>query len=217
MLYFLDALATEPWLNRLDSIRVTGSKGKGSVSAIAAEILRHLGLRTGLFTFPHLLRFHERIRVDSECISSVELASAVNLVLGARDRLERQRAGDRVGAFEVYTALALQHFCARSVEAVVAEAGIGGRYDSTRVIPGRLVCLTSVELEHADLLGGSIEKIAYDKADLCCDGGCLVVGCIDPETLFRLRAYCQLRSIEIAEAARDSAISRPTYSDHMMH
>src|SRR5204862_5696878 len=93
-----------------------------------------------------------------------------------KDECEGRNPGDRVGAFEVFTAIALRHFAAQGVEAVVSEAGIGGRYDSTRVIPGRVVALTSVELEHTDLLGDTLELIAYDKADLCADRGILIAG-----------------------------------------
>jgi dihydrofolate synthase/folylpolyglutamate synthase len=217
MLYFADALPYAPWLRRLDAIRVTGSKGKGSVGAIAAEILFRLGIRTGLYTSPHLLRFHERIRLDGECISDADLAAPLKWVLESAARLERQSAGDRVGAFEAFTALALNYFGAHDAEAVVAEAGIGGRYDSTRVIPGRVVCLTSVELEHTELLGGTHELIAYDKVDLCPDGGRLVVGHLDAGVARRLRAYCALRQIGLTEAVEQSDISRLTYADGMMH
>jgi len=203
----VDFAATLPaaWLEGLDAIKVTGSKGKGSTSAIAAEILRRLGVRTGLYTSPHLWRFHERIRIDGGPISDQDLVRHGEAALRWKDEYERRNPADRVGGFEVFTAIALAHFAANSVEAVVSEAGIGGRYDSTRIIPGRVVALTSVELEHTELLGKTRELIAYDKADLCSDGGVLVAGHLDKDIARRLRAYCGLRSVELVEAADPGA------------
>src|SRR4051812_1699402 len=134
----LDFAATLPatWLDQIDAIKVTGSKGKGSTSAISAEILQRLGVRTGLYTSPHLWRFHERIRIDGEPIPDEDLALQGATALRWKDEFERRNPGDRVGAFEVFTAIALGHFAANRVQAVVSEAGIGGRYDSTRIIPG---------------------------------------------------------------------------------
>jgi dihydrofolate synthase/folylpolyglutamate synthase len=205
-----------PWFTGLDAIKVAGSKGKGSTSAIVAEILQRLGIRTGLYTSPHLWRFHERIRIDGDPIADQDLARHGSAALRWKDEYERRHPGDRVGAFEVFTATALAHFAASGVEAVVSEAGIGGRYDSTRVIPGRIVALTSVELEHTDLLGDTLELIAYDKADLCPDGGVLVSGRLDQDLSRRLPAYSALRSIEFVEAARPGTITRVTYDSNGM-
>ena len=216
MLPFLEALPSADWLKTLDAIRVTGSKGKGSVSVFCSEILRHLGFATGLFTSPHLIHFHERMRIDRRPIGGDDLVAAVNWFDGLRHQYERLQPGDRVGAFEGITAVALHHFCERRVAAVVAEAGIGGRYDPTRVIPGRIVALTSVELEHTALLGDSLELIAYNKADLCRPGGTLVLGEVDADVCRRLRGYCRVLGVELVEAGRHSQVSGVSFEDHTM-
>src|SRR5436190_23744137 len=110
----LDFAATLPatWLDQIDAIKVTGSKGKGSTSAIVAEVLQRLGVRTGLYTSPHLWRFHERIRIDGQPIADDDLARQGAAALHWKDEYERRNPGDRVGAFELFTAIALAHFAA---------------------------------------------------------------------------------------------------------
>lgn len=188
------------WLSSLDAIKVTGSNGKGSVAAMAASILRRAGVTTGLYTSPHLFRLRERFAVGGEPIGDDELAAAVAWLAGRRERYEERHPGDRVGRFEALTAIAVRCFARARPAAVVAEAGIGGRYDSTRVFPGGLTALTSLDLEHTALLGASLEEIAYGKADLAADGSTLVTGTLPPEILRRLRSYARLRRLELVPA-----------------
>lgn len=199
MLHVTDALRDEhgAWLERLDAIKVTGSSGKGSVCTMVAAILGALGVRVGLYTSPHLQRFAERIVVDGRPIADAELDRSHAWLEGVRTAYEDADPDDRFGAFEAITAVALHRFAQAEVEAVVAEAGIGGRYDATRVLPGRTCGLVSVELEHAALLGGTEEAIAFDKADLCPAGGTLVVGPLPFALRRRLRAYCRLRDVTL--------------------
>lgn len=216
MLALCGPLAEGGWMRQLDAIKVTGSNGKGSVSVMVASVLKELGISAGLYTSPHLLEFNERIVVDGRPISDSELAEAVEWFEGRREEYERRFPGDNVGAFEAFTAIALRHFSARQPRALVAEAGIGGRYDSTRIIPGRVVGLTSLDLEHTALLGDSLEMIAYDKADLCPHGGVIVTGVSEPEILRRLRAYCALRGITLRCAAERAAVRRVSFDETHM-
>ncbi len=209
-------LAETDWMAQLDAIKVTGSNGKGSVSAMAAAVLKELGVSTGLYTSPHLLSFNERIVVDGEPITDAELAEVVGWLRGQCDEYLRRFPDDTVGAFEAFTVIALRHFSCRRPRALVAEAGIGGRYDSTRVIPGRVVGLTSLDLEHTMLLGGTLELIAYDKADLCPDGGVIVTGVSEPDTLRRLGAYCALRGITLLSAAEQVAVRNVSFGETHM-
>jgi len=214
MLFVTRSLPSPIWLNGLEALKVTGSKGKGSTSAMIAAILRQLGISTGLYTSPHLLKANERIRIGDRLISDGEMDASLEWMLALRDSYESRHSNDNFGAFEVLTGAALYHFFNQRPETIVCEAGIGGRYDSTRVIPGRITALTSVELEHTELLGNSAELIAYDKADLCPDGGTLVAGKLEDALLPRLRAYCALRSITFVEAAAE--ISELKYNSAMM-
>lgn len=194
------------WMRDLDAIKVTGSNGKGSVCAMLASILREFGVSAGLYTSPHLIEFNERIVVDGQAISGRELEDALQWFFDRRASYEALHPGDTVGAFEAFTAIALRHFSVCQPRTLVAEAGIGGRYDSTRIIPGRLAGLTAVDLEHTELLGNTLELIAYDKADLCSPGGEIVTGISDHDILRRLKAYCSLRNVVLTATIDHSVV-----------
>lgn len=213
----LEQLPNPDWSTHLDALKVTGSKGKGSTAAVAAEMLRHLGLDTGLYTSPHLLRFNERIRINRNDIDDPALVEACTWYESAAASYRKDFPGDSFAAFEAFTAVALHHFSRNRVHALVAEAGIGGRYDTTRTFPGTTVALTSVELEHRELLGDQPEFIAYDKADLCPAGGTLVVGRIDPDLVRRLRAYTRDRGIQLIDICRDAEVQDVGFVDWRMH
>ena len=206
MLALCGPLLQTPWLSDLDAIKVTGSNGKGSVCAMAAAVFGELGMTCGLYTSPHLIRFNERIVTDGAQISDAELAEAVAWFFQQRDEYAARFPDDTVGAFEAFTAIALYHFARKQPRVLVAEAGIGGRYDSTRMIPGKIVALTSLDLEHTSLLGSTLEMIAYDKADLCPEGGTLITGDLDTEVSRRLQAYSALRRITMRTAAAHSHV-----------
>lgn len=188
-------LSQSPWGSGLDAIKVTGSNGKGSVCAMSTAILQALNLEVGTYISPHLRRFNERISIGGQPIADQDLDEALDWFLSQQTEYARLYPADTIGAFEAFTAIALHYYARRQPHALVAEAGIGGRFDSTRVIPGHVVALTSLDLEHTNLLGNTLEQIAYDKADLCPDGGTLVIGHIDADVLRRLTAYCELRHI----------------------
>jgi dihydrofolate synthase/folylpolyglutamate synthase len=171
----LDAIGVDRARLQRVSVVVTGSNGKGSTAAMCAQIGRAYGLRTGLFTSPHLVRFHERIQVDGDEISDQ-----------AFDRLQRrievaivevsQRLGEKFGAFEALFALACLHFQENGCDFTVFEAGIGGRYDPVRLVGAQQTCVTSIDYEHVELLGNTLELIASDKSDACATGGTIVYG-----------------------------------------
>jgi dihydrofolate synthase/folylpolyglutamate synthase len=157
------------------SVVVTGSNGKGSTAAMCAGIGRAYGLRTGLFTSPHLLRFNERIQVDGVEIDDDAAARLKRRVEASIADVSRH-LGQTFGAFEALFALACLHFQESGCEFAVFEAGIGGRYDPVRLIGARETCVTSIDLEHVALLGHSLELIASDKSDACAAGGTIIYG-----------------------------------------
>jgi dihydrofolate synthase / folylpolyglutamate synthase len=216
MLALCGPLLQTPWMSNLDAIKVTGSNGKGSVCAMVAALFSELGISCGLYTSPHLIRFNERIVTDGEQISDIELAEAVAWFFQQRDEYAARFPDDTVGAFEAFTAIALYHFTRKQPRLLVAEAGIGGRYDSTRMIPGKIVALTSLDLEHTGLLGSTLEMIAYDKADLCPEGGVLITGDLDAEASRRLEAYCALRRITLRTTAAHSEVRRVSFDETHM-
>ncbi|MEH2623127.1 dihydrofolate synthase/folylpolyglutamate synthase [Bradyrhizobium sp. AZCC 1719] len=175
MAELLNALRIDrAWLQRV-SVVVTGSNGKGSTAAMVASIGRDYGLRTGLFTSPHLFRFNERIQVDGIEIGDDAFAQRKRLVDAAIADVSK-RHGERFGAFEALFALACLYFQDSQCDFAVFEAGIGGRYDPIRLIGARETCVTSVDFEHVDLLGNSLELIASDKSDACAAGGTILYG-----------------------------------------
>jgi dihydrofolate synthase/folylpolyglutamate synthase len=201
----------DPWLTGVEALHVTGSNGKGSVCAMAGTILAGLGLRAAVYTSPHLERLAERlVHLDPEPreIPDAELDLALDEALARVHAYQERHPGDRVARFEALTCAALVHLCRTRPEALVLEAGIGGRLDATRVVPGRVVGLTSVDLEHTGLLGGTLELIALDKADLCPDRGVLVHGPLDPELRRRLAGALEVRGVELTAARQVCQVER---------
>jgi dihydrofolate synthase/folylpolyglutamate synthase len=171
----LDALSVDRARLQRTSIVITGSNGKGSTAAFCAGIGRAYGLRTGLFTSPHLYRFNERFQVDGNPIDDGTLARLVARVEAAITQASRQR-DKKFGAFEALFALACLYFQETQCDFAVFEAGIGGRYDPVRLIGAQLSCVTSVDYEHVELLGDSLELIVSDKSDACAAGGTIIYG-----------------------------------------
>jgi dihydrofolate synthase/folylpolyglutamate synthase len=161
-------------LSRL-SVAVTGSNGKGSTAAFCASIARAYGLRTGLFTSPHLFRVNERFQVDGATIGDDDLARLKSRIETAIAELSQAR-DEKFGSFEAMFALACLYFQERECDFAVFEAGIGGRYDPVRLVGANVACVTSVDYEHVELLGHSLELIASDKSDACASGGTIVYG-----------------------------------------
>ena len=167
---------------RFASVHVVGSNGKSSTVRFCAAILERHGLRTGSYTSPHLSSFRERIEVGEEAISEADFAAAVTRAAQAAELVNRTaEPDDHVTQFEALTAAAYHELARRGVEVAVIEAGLGGRFDATNVIPSKVQALTSVSLEHTRWLGPTLTDIAREKLDVVHDHGTLVVGELDPE------------------------------------
>jgi dihydrofolate synthase/folylpolyglutamate synthase len=171
----LDVLAVDRVRLQRNSVVVTGSNGKGSTAAFCAGIGRAHGMRTGLFTSPHLYRFNERFQVDGAPIDDDDLAQLVTKIGAAITVLSRQN-GETFGAFEAMFALACLYFQEQQCAFAVFEAGIGGRYDPVRLVVALEAGVTSIDYEHVGLLGDSLSLIVSDKSDACASGGAIVYG-----------------------------------------
>jgi dihydrofolate synthase/folylpolyglutamate synthase len=160
-----------------DSIHVVGTNGKSSTTRMIAAILREHGLRTGDYTSPHLVSFGERIRVDDVELTPPQFGAAVARARKAAEKVDRTaEPDDHVTQFEALTAAAYSEMARRGVEAAVIEAGLGGRFDATNVIPSSVQVLTGVGLEHTRWLGPTITDIAGEKLDVVQPGATLVLG-----------------------------------------
>ena len=153
---------------RYRTIHVTGTNGKGSVSAMLAGILRHSGIHTGFYSSPHLVSYTERIRVDGQAISEQEFADCLSSIKVYIDQMVAD--GEECPTqFEVLTALAFFYFAIKHVEYAVIEVGLGGLLDSTNVVVPEVSVITNVTLEHADRCGGTLEGVAHHKAGIIKD------------------------------------------------
>jgi len=175
MAELLDAVAVDRARLQRISVVVTGSNGKGSTAAFTAGIGRAYGLPTGLFTSPHLYRVNERFQIDGAPIDDADLTRLASRIETAIAGIS-QRRGEKFGAFEALFALACLYFQERQCAFAVFEAGIGGRYDPARLIGAVVSGVASVDYEHVELLGNSLELIASDKSDACATGGTIVYG-----------------------------------------
>ena len=151
---------------KLKFVHIAGSNGKGSTAAMLSSVLTAAGLKTGQYTSPHLWRFHERFQVDGVPIPDAELADVTARVLDkAEDETE----------FELMTAIGMVYFLQSGCDIVVLETGLGGRLDSTNIIPApEAAVITHIGLEHTELLGDTLDKIATEKAGIV-KAGCNVV------------------------------------------
>jgi len=152
---------------RVRCVHIAGTKGKGSTSAILAAIFRAAGLRTGLFTSPHLSDVSERVQVNGVPINREELTARMREVAAAVGELDAEGDPARAATFfEVITALAFLHFDCRRVDVAVLEVGLGGRFDSTNVCEPLVSVITNVSHDHTAILGDTVREIAYQKAGI---------------------------------------------------
>jgi dihydrofolate synthase/folylpolyglutamate synthase len=175
MAELLDHLAVDRARLQRCSVVVTGSNGKGSTAAFCANIAHAYGLRTGLFTSPHLFRFNERFQIDGVPVDDDTLMRLVARIKTAVADVSAPE-GEQFGAFEAMFALACLHFQENECEFAVFEAGIGGRYDPVRLVGSPVTCVTSVDYEHVELLGHSLQLIVSDKSDACASSGTIIYG-----------------------------------------
>lgn len=174
------------------SIHITGSKGKGSTAALCASVLRSAGYRTGLYTSPHLLSYRERANVDGELISEKSVVDCLDTVVRTATSLQASGEIDREPTFfEVTTAMAFLHFQREHVQVGVIEVGLGGRLDATNTIDAPVCAVTTLELEHTEILGPTLTDIAREKSGIFHPGTRAVTGVPPGEGLEELerRAY----------------------------
>lgn len=155
-----------PHLGRI-TVHIAGSKGKGSVAAMIESILRAAGLKTGLYTSPHLHRFTERIQIDGAEVTKEEWAAGVATVAEAAKRVQERMPDRALVTFDVLTALGFLLFRDAGVQAQVIEVGLGGSLDSTNVFDRKDVSvITNIGLEHREILGNTVAEIARQKAGI---------------------------------------------------
>ena len=188
--------------NEFDSIQVTGTNGKTSVSDMAAGILKECGFKTGLFTSPHLETVRERISVNGRLISVDRFAAAMTEIRPLVEKAE-ELTGEKLTYFELVTALAYHYFRSERVDIAVLEVGMGGRWDSTNVVDSEVAVITNVELDHMSELGDTREKIAFEKAGIINEGAVVITAEGTREILMILAERCKEVGAELKVFGRD--------------
>jgi dihydrofolate synthase / folylpolyglutamate synthase len=194
---------------QFDSIHVVGTNGKSSTVRMIAAILEEHGLRTGSYLSPHLVSFVERIRIRDADVEPEAFGAAVQRAAHAAELVDHSLGGDdRVTQFEALTAAAYDELARRGVEVAVIEAGLGGRYDATNVIPSKVQVLTSVGLEHTRWLGPTISDIANEKLDVVQGGATLALGAgLHPDAEARAEVLAAERGARIVHAGTDPGVA----------
>ena len=203
---------TQRLLDRLDNpqhklriVHIAGTNGKGSTAAALEQIMRSHGLRTGLYTSPHLHSFTERIRIDNQPICEAEVVSQTESI--------RACAADLAPTFfEFTTAMALRVFALHAVDWVILETGLGGRLDSTNVVTPQLSIITPVALDHAAHLGDTLAQIGAEKGGIIKPGVPVISARQEPEVLTVLQSQADGGKSSFVLADRNFGWSLPPHS-----
>lgn len=192
-------------------IHVAGTKGKGSVSKMAGEILQAAGFRTGVYSSPHLERINQRISINGNLISDEQLSEVFDQIQPAIDLLDEEFAARNergLTFFEIITAAGIQHFANEKVDVVVLEVGLGGRLDSTNVCQPTVGIITNISLDHTKQLGDTIAQIATEKAGIIKPGVPLVSGALHPEAIEVIQSIAADRGAHLFQLDRDMNTER---------
>lgn len=173
--------------NKFKTIHVAGTNGKGSSSHLLASIFQSAGYKTGLYTSPHLKDFRERIRINGEMISEQEV---IDFTIHTKQFIEEVQPS----FFEITVGLCFDYFAKQKVDIAIIETGLGGRLDSTNVILPELSLITNISLDHTNLLGDTLEKIAFEKA-----------GIIKPDTPIVISETSEIANVFIQKAKENNS------------
>lgn len=176
--------------NKLRTIHLAGSNGKGSTVNVLREMLENAGYRVGAFTSPHLTRVNERMTINGMQISDEQFLQYMNNIASI---IEAHYNGDYPSFFEVVTLIMFQYFAEEEVDFALVETGLGGRLDATNVITPLVSIITTISLEHTAFLGDTYAKVAFEKAGIIKEGVPVVVGVKNDEALAVIQKVAQQR------------------------
>lgn len=183
----------------LKFVHIAGTNGKGSTAAMTASILRKAGYRTALYTSPYIYQFGERMQVNGEMISDEELIEITEQVKPLADSMEENPT-----EFELITAIAFEFFKRQKCDIVVLEVGLGGLLDATNVIPcPEVAVITNIGLDHTDILGNTLEEIAFNKAGIMKENGHAVIYRGTPGVEAVFENTCREKNIKLKKANFD--------------
>ena len=186
---------------------ITGTKGKGSTATIIASVFKELGLKTGLFTSPHLIYLGERMKVNDRMISQTMFVQLINRVKPYIDRIILKNPTLMPTFFEIVTAIAFLYFEKKKADISVLEVGMGGRLDSTNIILPEISVITPIGYDHTDRLGHTLDRIAYEKAGIIKEGVPVVSSMQEPEALSVISKTCKEKNVRLYLVGRDIVIN----------
>jgi len=185
------------------AIHIAGTKGKGSVAAMIAQVLTASGYDTGLYTSPHLHTLRERIRVNSNLISEAEFAFLITKLKPYIEIVNHTPDSWKLTYFEVLTVLAFTYFKEKQVDFQVLEVGLGGRLDATNVVKPDVCVITPISRDHTEILGDNLDKIVLEKAGIV-KPGCFVVSSPQSEEVSKvLSDVCRRQDVELIQVGKD--------------
>ncbi|MFH1835462.1 MAG: folylpolyglutamate synthase/dihydrofolate synthase family protein [Methanobacteriota archaeon] len=188
---------------KFDSILVAGTNGKGSVCAMIQSVLSEVGYSTGLYTSPHLTEFTERIKVGTDEISQDDIVRHLIEIMPYIDSMRSDSQLGEPSFFEVVTAMAFTYFAEEKVDYAVVEVGLGGRLDATNTLKPKVSVITNAQMDHAEILGDSIKKIAQEKAGIIKKNTPLVTAETNPKALKVIKAACSKTSSPLYVIGKD--------------
>ena len=183
------------------TVHVAGSKGKGSVAAMCASALTASGYRTGLYTSPHLHFVNERMRIDGQPVPDDELVALVDRLRPEIEAVNAEAKYGKLTTFEILTALGFCHFAHHAVDFQVIEVGLGGTLDATNLVRPEVAVITSISLEHTDVLGNTLADIAKEKAGIVKPGCSVVVSPQAAEAAGVIKRVCRRQKAELIRVA----------------
>jgi len=185
------------------TIHIAGTKGKGSVATMIAQVLSDSGYKTGLYTSPHLHTLRERISVDGSLISEAEFAAAMAEIKPFIESMKQDATFRQLTYFEALTALTFAYFKKKRVDFQVLEVGLGGRLDATNVAKPLVCIITPISLDHTQILGDSLKEIAREKAGIikpCC---WVVLSPQPEEAASVIRDICREKEAKVVQVGKD--------------
>ena len=196
--------------NKFKSIHIAGTNGKGSTSHLLAAIMQTAGYKTGLYTSPHLKDFRERIKVDGVMCDK-------DFVVNFIDKMKPLIEEINPSFFELTVAMAFEYFALQKIDIAIIETGLGGRLDSTNIIQPELSIITNIGLDHTNLLGDTLEKIAYEKAGIIKPNTPVVIGEYLPQTknVFIDKANTEKASIHFAQ--ENYTVKNHSFNHHQLN
>jgi len=185
------------------TVHVAGTKGKGSVAAMVASVLTAAGYKTGLYTSPHLTDIRERFRIDGEFISEGGIVELTDRLKPEVTAVNERAAFGVLTTFEIMTALCFFYFAQQKVDFQVVEVGLGGRLDATNVLQPEVCVITTIDLDHTDVLGDSLAQIASEKAGIIKPGAIAVSSPQTGEVDAVIEQACRNKGVELIRVGKD--------------